>query len=119
MLQLTLVVFSVAAGCMGWYASFSYAQIALSKVTEELKSVNETIHSNVQQFSLVPFTGHMPTKDMLKGLSMQYALHAICKYALHVHHCDVYNNNIHINIKAASIACIYIRLYIHYRHAYA
>ena len=70
MLHLTLVVFSAAAGCMGWYASFSYAQIALSKVTEELKSVNETIHSNVQQFSLVPFTGHMQKKDMLNGLYM-------------------------------------------------
>jgi hypothetical protein len=55
---------------MGWYASFSYAHIALSKVTEELKSVNETIHSNVQQFSLVPFTGLMQKKDMLKGLYM-------------------------------------------------
>jgi len=51
-----LALFCVA-GCVAWGASFAYCGKVLGKLTEELKSVEDTVHSNLQQFSLVPFTG--------------------------------------------------------------
>ena len=51
---------ALATGCVAWVAAFAYCVKALGKMTEELKSVEETIYSNLQQFSLVPFTGPNP-----------------------------------------------------------
>jgi hypothetical protein len=45
---------------VAWGAAFAYCVKALGKMTEELKSVEETIYSNLQQFSLVSFTGPKP-----------------------------------------------------------
>jgi len=51
---------ALATGCVAWVAAFAYCVKALGKMMEELKSVEETIYSNLQQFSLVPFTGPNP-----------------------------------------------------------
>ncbi len=55
--RLALLALFCVAGCVAWGAVFAYCGKTLRKLTEELKSVEDTVHSNLQQFSLVPFTG--------------------------------------------------------------
>ena len=50
-------MFAVVLGCMAWSMPFVYEKQTLDKIFDELQSVNESVHSNVNQFSLVPFTG--------------------------------------------------------------
>lgn len=53
----SLVMLAASVGFAAWHAvPLVYVRPVLDKVMEELRSVDDTIHANLKQFSLVPFT---------------------------------------------------------------
>jgi len=53
-------IWQAVVGAVGWLvarAALAHASVASTKMLEELGAVNHTIHSDLQHFSLVGFTG--------------------------------------------------------------
>jgi hypothetical protein len=65
---------AAAAGGAVWRVlALTYVSQVLDKAMEELLSVNETIHANLQQFSLVPFTEDAGEyRDAVEGWSLHF-----------------------------------------------
>lgn len=65
---------AAAGGGVVWRVlALPYVRKVLDKAMEELLSVNETIHANLQQFSLVPFTEDADEyRDAVEGWSLHF-----------------------------------------------
>ena len=82
---LLLFALAVVAGGGAWGAAFAASSPVLGRVHEELLAVNETVYSNVQQFSLVPYTDNSDEyRDAVEGWYAHFKeLCNLARQALH------------------------------------